>query len=273
VGPVTDPSLGETPGAAEQPGRLRLPLSPVSGDRLRPWSVAATAVGAVAVVVATQWGYAALLVVAALLALAVVTGWPGIAGSRTPVASSVVLALAGAAVLATTVRADVRWLPAAVALGILASFFHQLLRPPPREGLVLTLIAAFGGIALFASGALLVASGHDKVARPVIVVAMLAVALGVVGDLLVPVRVLRPFLGFVVLLLGMAAGAIGASWTDELAIWGALGIGAACATVSWSFRRILALQPALLGPAGQLAGGAASILLVGAVVRLFALLA
>lgn len=188
-------------------------------------------------------------------------------------ASSVVLALAGAGVLAATVRDDLRWLPAAVALGIVASFFHQLLRPPPREGLVLTLVAAFGGLVLLASGALLLASGHDSGARPVVVVAMIAAAAGVVGDLLVPVRVIRLFLGFVVLLVGMAAAGLAASRSDQLTVLAALGIGAAAATVSWSFRRVLALQPALLGVLGQVAVGAASVLLTGAVVRLFTLLA
>ncbi|MGN6751066.1 MAG: hypothetical protein ACTHJJ_00765 [Intrasporangium sp.] len=245
----------------------------MSGDRLRPWSVAATLAGAVAVLLAVQSGYAALLVVVAVLTLAVVVGWPAVGGSRTPMASSVVLALAGAGVLAATVRDDLRWLPAAVALGIVASFFHQLLRPPPREGLVLTLVAAFGGLVLLASGALLLASGHDSGARPVVVVAMIAAAAGVVGDLLVPVRVIRLFLGFVVLLVGMAAAGLAASRSDQLTVLAALGIGAAAATVSWSFRRVLALQPALLGVLGQVAVGAASVLLTGAVVRLFTLLA
>lgn len=272
MAPATDPAVTDMQGTPEPPGPLRLPLSPVSGDRLRPWSVAATLVAAVAVVVAAQSGYAALLGVVAVLALAVVAGWPAVGGSRTPAASSAVLALAAAGMLAATVRQDVRWLPAAVALGIVASFFHQLLRPPPRDGLVLTLVAAFGGLVLLASGSLLVASGHDAGSRPVLVVAMVAAGVGVVGDLLVPVRAVRPFLGFVVLLLGMAGAALAASWSDQLTVLGALGIGAASATLSWSFRRVLALQPALLGTVGQLAVGCGSVLLVGSVVRLFALL-
>ncbi len=269
---VTEPAADETPDAPEQRGPLRLPLSPVSGDRVRPWSVAATIVGAVAAIVGTQWGYAALLGVVSALALAFVIGWPAVGGSRTPAATSVVLALAAAAVLAATVRDELTWLPATIALGIVAAFFHQLLRPPPREGLVLSLVAAFGGLVLLACGALLAVTGHDADARPVVVVAMLAVAASVVGDLLAPVRRLRPFLGFVVLLVGMGAAWLAGSWTESLTTWGAVGTGAAAATVSWSLRRVMALQPAMLGMRGQVAVGCGSVLAAGAVVRLFAIL-
>lgn len=272
---VSDPVIGEAPDMPDLPeerGPLRLPLSPVSGDRLRPWSVVASVVSAVAVIVAVPWGYAALLGVVAALALVVAAGWPLLGGSRTPVASAVVLGLAGAGMLAATVRDDIWWLPAAVAFGIVASFFHQLLRPPPREGLVLTLVAAFAGLAVLASGALLATTGHAAGSRPVIVVAMVAAAVGVVGDLLVPVRAVRPFVGFVVLVLGAGAAWLAASWSDQLTTLGALGTGAAAATVSWSLRRILALQPAALGVLGQVTLGVASVLLTGAVVRVFAIL-
>ncbi|MDN5795889.1 MAG: hypothetical protein L0H79_09090 [Intrasporangium sp.] len=269
---VTDPAVDDPRGVPEEHGPLRLPLSPVSGDRVRPWSVAATVVGAVAVIVASQWGYAAVLGVVAALALAVVLGWPAVGGTRTALATSVVLGIAAAAMLGATVRDDLRWLPAAVALGMVAAFFHQLLRPPPRAGLVLSLLAAVGGLVLLASGALLAVSAHDAGSGPVIVLAMLAAAVSVVGDLLAPVRVLRLFLGFIVLLAGMGVAALAASWTDELTTMGALGIGAATATVSWSLRRVLALQPAILGAPGQVAVGAGSVLLVGALVRLFAVL-
>lgn len=269
---VSDPAVGETPDMPDERGPVRLPLSPVSGERLRPWSVVASVVAAVAVIVAVPWGYAALLGVVGALALVVVAGWPLLGGSRTPVASGVVLGLAGAGMLAATVRADITWLPAAAAFGIVASFFHQLLRPPPREGLVLTLVAAFSGLVVLGSGALLAATGHEADSRPVVLVAMVAAAVGVVGDLLVSVRVVRPFLGLVVLVFGAGAAWLAASWSDQLTTLGALGAGAAVATVSWSLRRVLALQPAALGVLGQVTLGVGSILLAGAVVRIFAIL-
>jgi hypothetical protein len=251
---------------------LRLPLSPMSADRIRPWSVAGTVVGAGALVIAAQFGYAALLGTVGALAIAVVAGWPLLGGSHTPAESSVVLALAGVAILAATVTTHGRGVAAAVALGVIASFFHQLLRPPPRDGLVVSLVAAFGALMLLASGALLVLSGHDATATPVLVVGLIVCAVGVVGDLLAPVPRIGPFLGFVVLLVGMGAAALAGSWSDTVTTWGAVGIGAAVATVSWSVRRVFALEPALLGIRGQLALGAGSVLATGALLRLFTIL-
>ena len=43
-------------------------------------------------------------------------------------------------------------------------------------------------------------------------------------------------------------------------------------TVSWSFRRVLALQPAMLTVRGQVGAGVGSVLVVGAVVHLFSVL-
>jgi hypothetical protein len=244
----------------------------VSGDRIRPWSVIGTVVAAGGLLLAAQFGYAALLGTLGALALVVVAGWPLLAGSHTPAASSVVLGLAGVAILAATVTTDGRWIVAAVAFGAIASFFHQLLRPPPRDGLVVSLVAAFGALVLLASGALLVLGGHDAALTPVLVIGLLACAVGVVGDLLVPVRRIGPFLGFVVLLAGTGAAVLAGSRSDSVSTWDAVGIGAAVATVSWSLRRVFALEPALAGVRSQLALGAGSVLAVGAVVRLFTIL-
>lgn len=260
-------------GASEGRGPLRLPLSPVSGDRIRPWSVVGTVVAAGALILAAQFGYAALLGTVGALALAVVAGWPLLGRSESPAASSVVLALAGGAMLAATVPTDGRWIAAAVALGIIATFFHQLLRPPPRDGLVVSLGAAFGALVLLASAALLVLSGHDATTTPVLVIGLLACAVGVVGDLLAPVPRIGPFLGLVVLLVGMGAAALAGSWSDTVSAAGAVGIGAAVATVSWSLRRVFAQEPAVLGVRGQLALGVGSVLATGALLRLFTVLA
>jgi hypothetical protein len=268
---VTESGAAED-GTTQGGEPLRLPLSPISGDRVRPWSVVGTVVAAGALVLAAQFGYGALLGTVGVLAVAVVAGWPLLGGSHTPTASSVVLSFAGVLILAATATDDGRWVVAAVAFGVIASFFHQLLRPPPRDGLVASLVAAFGVLVVLASGALLVLAGHDTSVVPVLVIGLLASAVGVMGDLLVPVPRIGPFLGFVVLLVGMGAAALAASWSDTVTTVGAVGIGAAVATVSWSLRRVLALEPALLAVRGQLALGAGSVLATGAVLRLFTIL-
>ena len=82
----------------------------------------------------------------------------------------------------------------------------------------------------------------------------------------------RPSLGFVALAAAVLAAVVAASRFAEVGTLEALGIGAAVGTVSWSFRRVLALQPAVLTVRGQVSAGVGSVLVVGAVVHLFSVL-
>ncbi|MCU1535681.1 MAG: hypothetical protein JWP82_32, partial [Humibacillus sp.] len=121
--------------------------------RVVRWAgVASTVVAAVAVLVAAASGYAALLAVTLVLALAVAWGWPPLAESHTPDATSVVLAVSALAIVLSAAQDDLRWIAAAAALGLVLSFVSQLLRPPPRAGLVLTLLACVGGLVVISSG-------------------------------------------------------------------------------------------------------------------------
>ena len=70
----------------------------------------------------------------------------------------------------------------------------------------------------------------------------------------------------------MLAAVVVASRFAEVGTLEALGIGAAVGTVSWSFRRVLALEPAVLTVRGQVSAGVGSVLVVGAVVHLFSVL-
>lgn len=252
-------------------GSLRLPLSPAGADRIRWVSVGATLVAAVALLVAQGTGYAATLGVTLALALAVAWGWPLLTGSWTPMATTVVLAVASVAIVLSALRQDLLWVPAAVAFGILLAFSGQLVRRTGREGLVLTLLSSFGGLVVVASGTTAVVAANSDRGQAVAVVAMAAVGAAVVTDLLVGVRGATPFLGFVALAAAVLAAVV-ASRGSEVGTLEALGIGAAVGTVSWSFRRVLALQPAMLTVRGQVGAGAGSVLAVGAVVHLFSVL-
>jgi len=262
------PDASDSSAAA---GSLRLPLSPAGADRIRWASVAATLVAAVALLVAQGTGYAATLGVTLALALAVAWGWPLLTGSWTPTATTVVLAAASVAIVLSALRQDLLWVPAAVAFGILLAFSGQLVRRTGREGLVLTLLSSFGGLVVVASGTTAVVAANSDRGQAVAVVAMAAVGAAVVTDLLVGVRGTTPFLGFVALAAAVLAAVL-ASRGSEVGTLEALGIGAAVGTVSWSFRRVLALQPAMLTVRGQVGAGAGSVLAVGAVVHLFSVL-
>src|SRR4051812_10398794 len=159
---------------------LRLPLSPVADDRVRPVVVGAVLVGAVALLVAVQASYGAGLATVAVLGLVFALCWPALGGSWTPGPTAVVMCVAGAGIIASAVREDLRWGAAAVAFGLIVSFLQQVLRPAGREGLVLSLLAAVGGLAVLASGALLAVLGHSSRSEGIVVVALVAVLASIV---------------------------------------------------------------------------------------------
>jgi hypothetical protein len=269
-----DPNGDLLQGALAAPGAgtLRVPLSPVAADRIRWSTVATTVVGAMALLVANTSDYAATLVVTLVLALAVAWGWPVLSASYTPNTSTGVLAASAVAIVLGALRDDLRWVAAAVAFGIVLSFAAQLLRRTGREGLVLTLMSSFGGLAVIASGATGVIAANSDRGTAVAVVAMSAVAAAVVPDLLSGVRAAAPLLGIVALFTGALAGVLVGAGLDEMGPLTALGIGAAVGTLSWSFRRVLALEPAMTTLRGQVGAGAGSVVAMGAVVHLFAVL-
>ncbi len=270
--PEDNAAIREPGPDASAAGSLHLPLSPAGADRIRWVSIAATLVAAAALLVANGTGYAAALGVTLGLALVVAWGWPPLTGSSTPAATTVVLAVASVAIVLSALRQDLLWVPAAVAFGILLAFCGQLVRRAGREGLVLTLLSSFGGLVVIASGTTAVVAADSDRGQAVAVVAMAAVGAAVVTDLLAGVRAATPFLGFVALAAAVLVAVVVASRGAEVGTLEALGIGAAVGTASWSFRRVLALQPAMLTVRGQAGAGAGSVLVIGAVVNLFSVL-
>lgn len=266
------PDRSDASGAPGAAGSVQVPPAPRVADRIRWGSIAATLVAAVVLLVAQDSGYAATLAVTLVLAFALVWGWPRLTGSWTPAATTVVLGVASVAIVLSALREDLLWVPAAVAFGIVLSFVGQLVRRTGREGLVLTLLSSFGGLVVIASGTTAVVAADTPRGQAVAVVAMAAVAAAVVADLLSGLRVAAPLLAFVALAAAVLAAVVVASRFAEVGTLEALGIGAAVGTVSWSFRRVLALQPAALTVRGQVSAGVGSVLVVGAVVHLFSVL-
>ncbi|HET8987003.1 MAG TPA: hypothetical protein VFN43_00695 [Humibacillus sp.] len=240
--------------------------------------VAATLVAAVALLLAATWGYAALLGVTLLLALVVAWGWPPIAESRTPDATSVVLAVSALAIVLSAARDDLQWLAAAVAFGILLSFVAQLIRPPQREGLVLTLLASFGGLVVIASGTSAVVAANSTTGAAVAAVGGAAVAAALVADLLAGVvatsvhdeRVAGAVLAVVAVVAAVVGALLVGARFDEVGPGPAALVGALVGLVSWGLRRVLVLQPAMATVRGQVGSAVASVLVVGAVLHLAA---
>ncbi len=182
-----------------------------------------------------------------VLALVVAWGWPPVAQSRTPDATSVVLAVSAVAIVLSAARDDLEWLAAAVAFGILLSFAAQLVRRPPREGLVLTLLASFGGLVVIASGTSAVVAANSTTGASVAAIGAAAVAAALVADLLTGVvsrtdrdeRVVGAALAGVALGAGVAGALVAAAVVGEVGSGAAALIGAVVGVVSWGLRRVL----------------------------------
>jgi hypothetical protein len=279
MAPVTEPDPTESSPHEEPEGAtpLHLPMSPVGEDVPRPVALAAAAVAALLLAVASVAGYAATLGLTLVLALVLAATWPAGSGSLTPGATAVVLGASGLLIVGSALREDLRWVAAAVAFGAVLSFFHQLLRAPGREGLVLSLLASFGGLALLASAATMAALSHRPTTRGFVVVAMAAVMAALLADLLGGATVLRPFLSIVAFVAALAAAVVAsvvaAHWLDPVDALDAAGLGAAVGTVSWSFRRVLSGQAAMLGARAQVATGVGSVFVTGALVHLYGVIA
>ena len=277
MAPVTepDPTDGSAAddvaleGVPEGTTPLLLPLSPVTVERLRPVAVAAAAVAAVLLGAGALAGYAATLGLTLALALVLAATWPAVSGSVTPGQTALVLGASSLLIVGSALGEDLRWVAAAVAFGIVLSFFHQLLRPPTRQGLVVSLLASFGGLALMASATTMAGLAHDPQAKAFVVVAMAALVAALLADVLVGSAGLRPFLSVVALVAAVVVALVTATFFDRVSALDAAGLGAAVGTVSWSFRRVLSGQPAILGGRGQVAAGLGSVFVVGAVVHLY----
>ncbi len=266
------------PAGSHHPARSVEPGPSVETAGLGVVTLATTVIGAGALLVAGAAGQGAMLGVTLVLALALAWSWPSISGTFTPQATSVVLALSAVAIVLSALRDDLRWVAAAVAFGIVLSFFAQLRRTSGREGLVMSLLSAFGGLVLIASGTTAVVASGNARGRTVIVVAMAAVVAALVADLFAGTVRHGALLVAVAVLAGAAAaigvglGLHGARTVTTVTITTLALVGAGVGAVSWALRRVLALQPGIGTLKGQVGAGVGSLLAVGAIINLTAVI-
>jgi hypothetical protein len=155
------------------------------------------------------------------------------------------------------------------------SFCSQLIRPPQREGLVLTLLASFGGLVVIASGASGVVSANSSIGAAVAAVGGAAVAAALLADVLAGVvaravpdeRTASGVLAAIALVAAVTGALLVGARFDDLGAGAAALVGAVVGLVSWALRRVLVLQPAMATVRGQLGASVASVLIIGAVVH------
>lgn len=256
------------PAGSDHPVRSTEPGPSIETARLGLVTVATTVVGAGALLTAGAAGHGALLTLTLVLSLVLAWSWPSISGTFTPQATSVVLALSAFAIVLSALRDDLRWVAAAVAFGVVLSFVAQLRRTSGRDGLVLSLLSAFGGLVLIASGTTAVVAGISDRGRTVVVVAMVAVVAALVADLIGgAVRNVSALAALAVLMGAVAGVAVGLGLHGPGTVTAAL-VGAGAGAVSWALRRALATQPTMETLRGQVGAGVASLLAVGAIINL-----
>ncbi len=210
------------------------------------------------------------LLAGALLVTVVVmaTGWPTLLGLPTQRGSTTVLALCGtAAVLVVALAGDqerrLAWLAPVLALSVVATFTHQLLRRDMRPRLVESVAGVVSGVVvieLVAGWLAAAAASTDLVLTGAagLVPAALALALPL------PQR----FTGLVAVLVGGVGAVLASVFLDDVASLPAAVTGVLVAVVLASFDRLFAPMSSTTSRQAGLALGAAAVCCTGAIAYL-----
>ena len=235
------------------------------------------------VTVASAVGLAALVAVSALTgqvptglavafaAVVLAYGWTRLLEAPTPGWGALVVGAGGVAVALTAALTPdeplLRWVPASLGVSLVVGFLQQLLRRE-RAGLTLGLTAVVGGLSVVSMGVPVVVLPFYARGSAHVVVAMTAVALAALTELLGRVGSVQRWLLLPVLVAGGAGAGLASLLLDATAVLPATLLGVLVAGVSHVLRRVLAPLPGAAGLAARLAIGAASVLSVGVLVYL-----
>jgi len=200
----------------------------------------------------------------AVLALIIALGWPILCAPPALVQVQLGLAVGGVFVAGTvgltTGSHRLVWLPVAVAIGMLVSFFLQLLRSDDRHGVTEAMSVVATGLACIGSGAALVPLVLTEAGVRFVLLGLAGLAAGVLGELTGRL----PRVGAKAVFIVMLAGGIG-GWLAAvlLGVSGSAGIGAGMllASFSYSARRIFGAVPGAREAPGQVALGVGTVLL------------
>ncbi|GAA1165542.1 hypothetical protein GCM10009584_03000 [Ornithinimicrobium humiphilum] len=243
--------------------------------RLAPSAYVTGSVVAVVVVLGVAAFTAPGLLAFALAAGAAVLawGWAGALALPSPRGSLTVIVVGGLAlVLSVAFRTGEPWLvwvPAALAISMIAAFAHQLFRVDGRPRLVQSVSSVVLALTLIASGVLLVPPSHTRVGVWLIVGALAAAAASAATDLLGRRPALQPWLTAFAMAAGGLASVVvallsGNVWTTWLLV------GVAAGALSHAMRTVMAPLPTLALARPRLVAALASVLVVGAVPYLVA---
>ena len=205
----------------------------------------------------------------ALAGLVVAWGWPQLLSLPSARGTAAVLAvgtvLMTGTVLLTREAPYLQWMPAAMAVSVIAAFLHQLMRRDGRPRLTESVSASVTGLAVISAGIALAPLPQFLNGEHALAATMAGLGVGVLADPLVKVRRLRQWALFISMFIGGAAGMAVSLMAGHPKPWPAALLGLLAAAVSHAARRVMAVLPATSMPRAQLAVGASSSLLVGVV--------
>lgn len=243
----------------------------------RPWRPAVSftaAILSIALALAAIYGQTWTVVAALALPMVLLAfGWVPLLRLPSPRSTTTVQLLSAAIILVPSVlapSATLAWLPGAVALAMLVTFVHQLVRRDARPRLVESVSASASGVALLSSAVCLIPAADSAHGRAAIV----AVAAAAAASTLADVGLGRTPRSFVAVMCAICAVVLGALVSVASVLWMgqaqlplvAAGVaGAVAAASSYAVRQFQSVLPALWGRRAQFASAASSVLCTGAV--------
>lgn len=231
---------------------------------------------AVALVLGTAAASSTLLLGIALAACGVIVawGWAGALGLPTPRGTVGVILVGGLALIVSVLGREsapwLGWVPAALALSMIAAFIHQLLRVDGRPRVVESVSSVVLALALVATGVLLVPASRTDLGTALVLGALAAAAASSLTDLLGRVEALRAWLTPLALLAGGGAAVVVAVLSGaSVPTWLLLGVLAGA--LSHTVRAVLTPLPTLVHPRPRVVAAVVSVLVVGIAPYLLAL--
>lgn len=223
------------------------------------------------VAVAARDAATGVTVVAVALASAVVAvGWTRLVGLPSRRGTLITVSLSAVLLLASVVLPDdggsLRWVPAALAVGVVVAFLHQLVRRDGRPRVVVSLSGTLLALGILAAGVTWVALPSMAGGRDAAVAAWAALAAAAAAEWLCHRARWFTALAPTALLAGAVAGGLVGALVEASVPWCAL-LGLACSAASLALRAVLSPLPALVTLRAQAVSGVASVLVVGPLVE------
>lgn len=211
---------------------------------------------------AAAFSHPVLLAVVALMVLGFAAGWPRLVGLPTYPGASTVIAVSGlVACVVVALTTSMRDVAIVLALSVIASFLHQMLRRDGRPRLVESVAGVVTGTVIVASATGWIAIGESRLAVAVVVTAAAAVAVGAACTA-IPIAPRVVAAGAIVLasLTGLATGYL---LPDVGPVVGLLA-GLAAGVVSWAVHTLFGRFPASERILPAVAAAVLPLLLAGA---------